>query len=178
MLQSGMRAPMGIKVKGPDLETIEKVGLELERLLKMVPSVEPATVVADRIVGKPYLEVDIDRQAIAQYGINLKQVLDVIEYAIGGRRITTTVEGRERYPVRVRYMRELRDEIETLGKVLVPAPDGTQIPLMQLAEIIYVRGPSVIKGEGTFLVGYVLFDPHRASNYPNQPYLKRRMGSP
>ncbi len=158
MLQSGMRAPMGIKVKGPDLETIEQVGLELERLLKEVPSVEPAAVIADRIVGKPYLEIDIDRRAIARYGISLRQVQDVIEVAIGGKTITTTVEGRERYPVRVRYMRELRDNIESLSTILVPAPDGTQIPIGQLAEIRYIRGPQAIKSEDTFLVGYVLFD--------------------
>jgi len=158
MLQSGMRAPMGVKVKGPDLDTIEQVGLQIERLLKEVPSVEPSAVIADRIVGKPYLEIDIDRDAIARYGIKIRQVQDVIEVAIGGRKITTTVEGRERYPVRVRYMRELRDQIETLERVLVPAPDGTQIPLEQLAEIRYVRGPQAIKSEDTFLIGYVLFD--------------------
>jgi Cu(I)/Ag(I) efflux system membrane protein CusA/SilA len=158
MLQSGMRAPMGIKIKGPDLDAIENVGLEFERFLKEVPSVEPSAVIADRIVGKPYLEIDIDRDAIARYGISIRKIQDVIEVAIGGRRITTTVEGRERYPVRVRYMRELRDHIETLGKILVPAADGAQIPLIQLAEIRYVRGPQVIKSEDTFLVGYVLFD--------------------
>jgi Cu(I)/Ag(I) efflux system membrane protein CusA/SilA len=158
MLQSGMRAPMGVKVKGPDLETIDKVGLNIERLLKEVPSVEPAAVIADRIVGKPYIEIDIDREAIARYGVHIRNVQDVIEVAIGGRRITTTVEGRERYPVRVRYMRELRDSIETIGKILVPASDGAQIPLIQLAEIKYLRGPQAIKSEDTFLVGYVLFD--------------------
>ncbi|MHC4444987.1 MAG: efflux RND transporter permease subunit [Planctomycetota bacterium] len=158
MLQSGMRAPMGVKVKGPDLESIEKVGLQIERFLKEVPSVEPAAVVADRIVGKPYLEIDIDRKAIARYGIKLQKVQDVIEVAIGGKRITTTVEGRERFPVRVRYLRELRDTIESLDKILVPAPDGAQIPLVQLADINYVRGPQAIKSEDTFLVGYVLFD--------------------
>jgi Cu(I)/Ag(I) efflux system membrane protein CusA/SilA len=158
MLQSGMRAPMGVKVKGPDLETIEAVGLEIEGLLKQVPSVEASAVIADRVVGKPYLEIDIDREAIARYGIHLRKVQDVIEIAIGGRRITTTVEGRERYPVRVRYMRELRDDIESLGRILVPAPDGTQIPLIQLAVIRYVRGPQVIKSEDTFLTSYVLFD--------------------
>jgi len=134
MLQSGMRAPMGIKVKGPNLETIEQVGLQLERYLKEVPTIEPATVNADRIVGKPYLEIDIDRSAIARYGINVQQVQDVIETALGGRTITTTVEERERYPVRVRYARELRDNIETLERILVPAPDGTQVPLRQLVE--------------------------------------------
>ncbi|HUU82540.1 MAG TPA: efflux RND transporter permease subunit [Phycisphaerae bacterium] len=158
MLQSGMRAPMGVKVKGPDLESIEQVGLAIERFLKEVPAVEPSAVIADRIIGKPYLEIDIDRQAIARYGIMVRQVQDVIEIAIGGKRLTTTVEGRERFPVRVRYLRELRDSIEALEKILVPAPDGTQIPLIQLARIEYVRGPQVIKSEDTFLIGYVLFD--------------------
>ena len=158
MLQSGMRAPMGLKIKGPDLETIEKVGLRIEQLLKEVPSVEPAAVNADRIVGKPYLEVHIDRGAIARYGIMLQRVQNVIEVAIGGKRVTNTVEGRERYPVRVRYPRELRDTMESLGKILVPGPGGLQIPLAQLAEIRYVRGPQVIKSEDTFLIGYVLFD--------------------
>jgi Cu(I)/Ag(I) efflux system membrane protein CusA/SilA len=115
-------------------------------------------VIADRIVGKPYLEIDIDRQAIARYGVNVGHVQEVIEVAIGGMRITTTVEGRERYPVRVRYMRELRDQIETMGKILVPAAGGAQIPLIQLATINYVRGPQAIKSEDTFLVGYVVFD--------------------
>jgi len=158
MLQSGMRAPMGVKVKGPDLDTIDRVGLDIERFLKEVPSVEPTAVIADRIVGKPYIEIDIDRDAIARYGIMIRQVQDVIEVAIGGRRITTTVEGRERFGVRVRYVRELRDQIESLGKILVPAAGGAQIPLIQLAEIRYLRGPQAIKSEDTFLVGYVLFD--------------------
>jgi Cu(I)/Ag(I) efflux system membrane protein CusA/SilA len=158
MLQSGMRAPMGVKVKGPDLDTIDRVGLEIERLLKDVPSVEPTAVIADRIVGKPYIEIDIDRDAIARYGIHIRKIQDVIEVAIGGRRITTTVEGRERYGVRVRYVRELRDQIESLDKILVPAANGPQIPLIQLADIRYVRGPQAIKSEDTFLIGYVLFD--------------------
>jgi len=158
MLQSGMRAPMGVKVRGPDLETIERVVLEIERHLKDVPRVNSASVIADRIVGKPYLEIHIDRRAIARYGINLKHVQDVIEVGIGGKRITTTVEGRERYPVRVRYLRELRDDIEALERILVPAADGAQIPLGQLAVIEYARGPQMIKSEDTFLVGYVLFD--------------------
>ena len=158
MLQSGMRAPMGIKVKGPNLEAIEKVGLELERYLKEVSAVEASAVFADRIVGKPYLEIDIDRRATARYGIPLKRVQDVIEVAIGGKRVTNTVEGRERYPVRVRYLRELRGSIESLEDILVPASDGAQIPLGQLATINYLRGPQVIKSEDTFLIGYVLFD--------------------
>ncbi|MFO7898315.1 MAG: efflux RND transporter permease subunit, partial [Planctomycetota bacterium] len=158
MLQSGMRAPMGVKIKGPDLKTIERVGLRIEELLKQVPSVQPDTVVADRIIGKPYIEIEVDRDAIARHNIHVRQVQDVIEVAIGGRRITTTVEGRERYPVRIRYQRELRDQIEELANILVPAPDGTQVPLGQLTEIRYVRGPQVLKGEDTNLVGYVVFD--------------------
>lgn len=158
MLQSGMRAPMGVKVKGPDLDSVERAGLDIERFLKEVPQVEPSAVIADRIVGKPYLEIDIDRAAIARYGLQIEDVQDVIEVAIGGRRLTTTVEGRKRFPVRVRYQRERRDQIESLGQVLVPALDGAQIPLAQLTDIRYVRGPEAIKSEDTFLIGYVLFD--------------------
>jgi len=158
MLQTGMRAPMGVKVKGHDLATIERVGRQIEDLLKEVEGVEPAAVFADRIIGKPYLEIHIDRTAIARYGLRIDDVQNVIEIAIGGKPITTTVEGRERYPVRVRYPRELRNTLESIGAILVPAPTGQQIPLRQLATIEYTRGPQSIKSEDTFLVGYVLFD--------------------
>lgn len=158
MLQSGMRAPMGMKVFGPDLATLEKVSLEMERYLKQVPSIKSEAVFADRIVGKPYLEIAIDREAIARYGIKIQMMQDVIEVAIGGKPLTQTVEGRERYPVRVRYQRELRDSFEEIENVLIAAPDGTQIPLKELASIEYIRGPQVIKSEDTFLVGYVIFD--------------------
>ena len=99
MLQTGMRAPMGIKLRAPNLETLDQMAVELERLVREVPAVRRETVNAERVMGKPYLEIDIDRRAIAQYGIDLQQVQDVIEIAIGGKMITTTVEGRERYPV-------------------------------------------------------------------------------
>mgnify|MGYP006083672653 CR=1 FL=1 len=158
MLQSGMRAPMGLKVYGPNLETIEKVAFDMERLLKEVPTIKADAVLADRMIGKPYLEIDIDRESIARYGISIRMVQDVIEVALGGKTITTTVEGRERYPVRVRYLRELRDDIEEIEGILIASMDGTQIPLRELAEINYVRGPQVIKSEDTFLVGYVIFD--------------------
>jgi Cu(I)/Ag(I) efflux system membrane protein CusA/SilA len=158
MLQSGMRAPMGIKVKGPTLPVIEEFGLKLEQYLKQVPSIMPAAVTADRIVGKPYLEIVINRDAIARYGITVAKVQNVIDSAVGGRVITTTVEGRERYPVRVRYQRELRDSIEALENILVASATGEQIQLSRLADIKYIRGPQVIKSEDTFLVGYVLFD--------------------
>ena len=158
MLQSGLRAPMGVQIKGPDLASIETFALEIQRKLKQVPSVKSSAVSADRTAGKPYLEIEVDREAIARYGIRVQQVQDVIEVAVGGKRIATTVEGRERYPLRVRYMREFRDSIEELKRVLVAAPGGVQIPLGQLTNIRYARGPQVIKGEDGFLVGYVLFD--------------------
>ncbi|GAB4234304.1 MAG: efflux RND transporter permease subunit [Ekhidna sp.] len=158
MLQTGMRAPMGIKVYGPDLQTIQDFGLQLEDILKQVPSVKAEAVFADRIVGKPYMHLNINREQIGRYGLNIEDVQQTIETAIGGMKITTTVEGRERFPVRVRYPRELRDDPESLAKVLIPTPTGAQIPLGQLVEIEYVRGPQAIKSEETFLVGYVLFD--------------------
>ena len=158
MLSTGMRAPMGIKVFGPDLETIEKVGYELETILKEVPTVEAGAVFADRVVGKPYLEIEIDRVAIGRYGLKIEDMQAVLGSAIGGMKLTTTVEGRERFPVRVRYAREFRDNPDDLKKVLIPTPSGAQIPLIELAQINYVRGPQVIKSEDTFLVSYVIFD--------------------
>jgi Cu(I)/Ag(I) efflux system membrane protein CusA/SilA len=158
MLQTGMRAPMGIKVYGPDLKTIENFGLQLEEILKNVPSVKKEAVFADRIVGKPYLHLNINRDEISRYGLNVEDVQQTIETAIGGMKITSTVEGRERFPVRVRYPRELRDDPEALGKILLPTPTGAQIPIRQVVDFEYERGPQAIKSEETFLVGYVLFD--------------------
>lgn len=158
MLQTGMRAPMGIKIYGPDLRTIENFGLELENILKTVPSVKKEAVFADRIVGKPYLQLAIDREAISRYGLTVEDVQQTIETAIGGMQITSTVQGRERFPVRVRYPRELRDDPETLKKVFIPTSSGAQIPLTELVNIQYVQGPQVVKSENTFLVGYVLLD--------------------
>ena len=158
MLQTGMRAPMGIKVYGPDLKTIENFGLQLENILKEVPSVKAEAVFADRIVGKPYIHLNINRDEISRYGLNIEDVQQTIETAIGGMKITSTVEGRERFPVRVRYPRELRDDPEALGKILMPTPTGAQIPLSQIVDFEYIRGPQAIKSEETFLVGYVLFD--------------------
>lgn len=158
MLQTGMRAPMGIKVYGPDLKTIQDFGIELEAILKQVPSVKAEAVFADRIVGKPYLQMNINRSAIARYGLSVEKVQQIIETAVGGMNVTTTVEGRERYPVRVRYPRELRDDPEKIKKILVPTPTGVQVPLGELISLEFVRGPQMIKSEETFLVGYVLFD--------------------
>ncbi|MEW6667648.1 MAG: efflux RND transporter permease subunit [Thermodesulfobacteriota bacterium] len=158
MLQSGINASMGVKISGPNLEAIQETALEMEKLLRQVPGVHPDTVIADRIIGKPYLEIHINRRAAAQYGATVQEIQDIVETAIGGRLITTTVEGRERYSVRVRYLRERRDELESLGRVLVSTPLATQIPLSQVADLRFVRGPDMIKSEDTFLVGYVLFD--------------------
>ena len=158
MLATGMRAPMGIKVFGPTLESIEKVGYELEDILKEVPSVNPSTVFADRVVGKPYLEIKLNRQAMSRYGLTIKDMQMQLSVAVGGKQLTTTVEGRERFPVRVRYAREFRDNPDDIKKILIPTPAGVQVELGELASIDYVRGPQVIKSEDTFLTGYVIFD--------------------
>ncbi|HDY87286.1 MAG TPA: cation transporter, partial [bacterium] len=158
MLQTGMRAPMGIKVKGPDLKTIEAFGLQLEGLLKQAEGVKEQAVFADRIVGKPYLLIDIKREQLARYGISIMDVQEVLQVAVGGMPLTQTVEGRERYGVRVRYPRELRGNPEDLKKIYVPVEKGSPVPLGELVDIRYEQGPQVIKSEDTFLVGYVLFD--------------------
>jgi Cu(I)/Ag(I) efflux system membrane protein CusA/SilA len=158
MLQTGMRAPMGIKVYGPDLQTIEHFGLQLENYLKEVPSVKKEAVFADRIVGKPYLELDIDRDEISRYGMNVLDVQDFIETAIGGMKLSTTVEGRERFPIRVRYAREFRDDPDAIENLQIPTPLGNYIPLSQVAKISYRPGPDMIRAEDSFLVGYVLLD--------------------
>ncbi len=158
MLATGMRAPMGIKVFGPTLEIIEKTGYELEKILKEVPSVEPSTVFADRVVGKPYLEIKLNRQNMSRYGMTVKDMQTQLSVAVGGKQLTSTVEGRERFPVRVRYAREFRDNPDDLKRILIPTPSGEQVPLSELASVDYVRGPQMIKSEDTFLTSYVIFD--------------------
>jgi len=158
MLQTGMRAPMGIKVKGQNLKQIEAFGIQLEGILKDVEGVKTEAVFADRIVGKPYLLIDIDREKIARYGISISAIQNVLKVAVGGMVLTQTVEGRERYGVRVRYPRELRANPTDLESIYIPAEKGSPIPLSELATIRYEQGPQVIKSEDTFLVGYVLFD--------------------
>lgn len=158
MLQTGMRAPMGIKVQGPDLKTIESVGLELEKHLKNVDGVKDAAVFADRIVGKPYLLLDIDRDIISRHGLTIAKVQEYIQAAVGGMSMTTTVEGRERYSIRIRYPRELRDDPEVLKRIYIPTATGQQIPLGDLIKIQFEQGAQSIKSEDGFLIGYVLFD--------------------
>ncbi|GFD73939.1 cation transporter [Tenacibaculum sp. KUL113] len=158
MLQTGMRAPMGIKVKGQDLKQIEAFGVELEGVLKEVEGVKKEAVFADRIVGKPYLLIDIDREKLARYGVAIQTVQDVLKVAVGGMQLSQTIEGRERYGIRVRYPRELRSDPTDLENIYVPVTKGAPIPLSELATIRYEQGPQMIKSEDTFLIGYVLFD--------------------
>ncbi|MFC4675042.1 efflux RND transporter permease subunit [Dysgonomonas termitidis] len=158
MLSTGMRAPMGIKVSGPDLESIEKGGKALETALKDIPSILPSTVFYDRAVGAPYIEIKLNRQNMARYGITVADLQEVISAAVGGMPLTTTVEGRERFPVRLRYPRELRENPEELSRLIIPTATGAQIPLGEVADIEYTKGAQMIQSENTFLLGYVIFD--------------------
>ncbi|MBU2995369.1 efflux RND transporter permease subunit [Cellulophaga baltica] len=158
MLQTGMRAPMGIKVKGQDLGQIEAFGLQLETILKQAEGVKEQAVFADRIVGKPYLLIDIKRERLVRYGMSIMDIQQILQVAVGGMPLTQTVEGRERYGIRVRYPRELRGNPDDLKKIYVPVEKGSPVPLGELVDIRYEQGPQVIKSEDTFLIGYVLFD--------------------
>jgi Cu(I)/Ag(I) efflux system membrane protein CusA/SilA len=158
MLSTGMRAPMGLKVYGPDLESIEKAGLELENALKEVGSIKASSVFYDRAVGAPYLEIRLKREAMARYGMTIGDVQEILQVALGGMALSSSVEGRERFPIRVRYARELRDNPDDIKRILVPGSNGVQVPLSEIADIDYTRGAQMIKSENTFLVGYVIFD--------------------
>jgi Cu(I)/Ag(I) efflux system membrane protein CusA/SilA len=156
MLTTGVRTPVGIKIFGPDLQEIEKIGKHLETVLKDVPGTR--SVYAERVFGGYFLDFDIKREEIARYGLTVTDVGRVIESAIGGENIDTTIEGRERYPINVRYLRELRDTPEKLRRVLVETPTGAQVPLAQLATLRFVSGPPMIRDEDGMLTGYVYVD--------------------
>jgi len=158
MLQTGMRAPIGMKIFGPDLKSIEQFGFEMEKHLKQVQGVKPASVFADRTVGKPYLQISIKRNMISRFGLTVQDIQNQLSSAIGGKTLTSTVEGRERFAVRVRIARDYRDSPEDLENILIQTRSNTFIPLKQLANIEYSPGPQLIKSENTFLVGYVIFD--------------------
>jgi len=158
MLSTGMRAPMGLKVYGPDLESIEKAGMKFEKVLKEVPSVKAPSVFYDRAVGAPYLEIKLNREAMARYGMSISDVQEILQVAVGGMSLSNSVEGRERFPIRVRYARELRDNPDDIKRILIPAMNGVQVPLGEVADIDYTRGAQMIRSENTFLVGYVIFD--------------------
>jgi Cu(I)/Ag(I) efflux system membrane protein CusA/SilA len=156
MLSTGIRTTLGIKIFGPDLAAIERIGGEIERRLSTVPGT--ASIFAERSFGGRYLDIRPDRQAIARYGLAVGDVQRVIATAVGGMNITSIVEGRERYPVQVRYARDLRDDPSRLGRVLVATPRGAQVPLSQLADIGYAAGAPMIKSENAQLVGTVFID--------------------
>ena len=156
MLTTGVRTPIGIKVYGADLEEIESIGERLEAILKGLPGTR--SVFAERVAGGYFVDFDLNRDALARYGLSVAQAQDVIMSAVGGENVTTTIEGRARFPVNVRYPRELRDDIETLQGVLVMTPAGAQIPLAQVAKVESVIGPSMIRNENGLLAGYVYVD--------------------
>ena len=153
MITTGVRSPVGIKVLGPDLKTIEKIGLEIEQALANVPGTKSAF--AERLNEGYYLDLIINRREAARYGLMVGDVQAVITSAIGGETVTTTVEGRERYPVNVRYKRELRDDPDRLKRVLIPTPSGAQIPLGQIADLVITQGPPSIADEAGALAGLV-----------------------
>jgi Cu(I)/Ag(I) efflux system membrane protein CusA/SilA len=153
MITTGVRSPVGIKVLGPDLKTIEKIGLEIEHVLANVPGTKSAF--AERLNEGYYLDLTVNRREAARYGLTVGDVQGVITSAIGGETVTTTVEGRERYPVNVRYKRELRDDPDRLKRVLIPTPSGAQIPLGQIAEMVITQGPPSIADEAGALAGLV-----------------------
>ncbi|MBI4430563.1 MAG: efflux RND transporter permease subunit, partial [Candidatus Omnitrophica bacterium] len=156
MLSTGVRTPIGIKIFGADLKQIEQIGTHLESILRQVSGTR--SVYAERAAGGYFVDFDIKREELARYGLTVEDVQMIIMSAIGGENITTTVEGRERYSVNVRYSRELRDDIEKLKRVLVPTALGQQIPLTQLADIQLVSGPAMIRNENGLLAGYVYVD--------------------
>ena len=156
MLSTGIRSNLGIKVFGPNLEIIERIGVEIENVLQDVPGTRSAF--ADRVMGGYYVDFNVKRFEAARYGLTVDDVLEIVETAVGGKNIAYTIEGRERYPINVRYPRELRDNIEALRRVLVPTPTGAQVPISLLAEISYMQGPPMIRDEDGQLVGYVFVD--------------------
>jgi Cu(I)/Ag(I) efflux system membrane protein CusA/SilA len=156
MLTTGVRTPIGIKIFGANLTEIQRIGQELEALLRTVPGTR--SVYAERVTGGYFVDFDPRREELARYGLTIEQVQDVITSAIGGENVTTTIEGRERFPVNVRYPRELRDSLDRLQRVLVATPSGAQVPLQQLARIDLIQGPAMLRDENGFLAGYVYVD--------------------
>ncbi len=156
MLSTGIRTPIGIKVYGADLAVIEKVGIDVEAAVRTVPGAR--SVYAERTAGGYFLDFDLRRADLARYGLSVEEAQRVLQSAIGGESVTTTVEGRERYTVSVRYAREMRDSLAALQRVLVPAPSGAQVPMAQIADIRMTTGPAMIRDENGMLAGYVYVD--------------------
>jgi len=156
MLTTGVRTPVGIKIFGPDLVEIEKIGGHLEMIMKDIPGTR--SVYAERVAGGYFVDFNLKRDQLARYGLSVADAQNVVMFAIGGNNITTTIEGRARYPVNVRYPRELRDNMERLKQVLVSTPGGAEIPISEIADIKRVSGPSMIRDENGMLAGYVFVD--------------------
>jgi Cu(I)/Ag(I) efflux system membrane protein CusA/SilA len=156
MLSTGIQTPVGIKIAGPDLSELQRIGQEVEATLRGMPGTQ--SVYAERVVGGNYLDFDIDRRQIARYGLTVADVQDVIQTAIGGLNVGQTVEGLERYPINLRYSRELRHDVASLRRVLVSTPGGAQIPLGQLARLEFRKGPAAIKTENARPNAYVYVD--------------------
>jgi Cu(I)/Ag(I) efflux system membrane protein CusA/SilA len=156
MLSTGIKTPVGIKIAGPDLEVLERLGRQVEAVVRDLPGTLSAY--AERVMGGSYVDVNIDRQAAARFGLTVGDVQDVVASAIGGMNVDWTVEGLERYPINVRYPRELRDNIEKLSEVVVPTPTGAQVPLGQVADIRTRQGPPSIKSEGARPNAWVYVD--------------------
>lgn len=156
MLSTGIKTPVGIKISGPNLDTLQSIGEKVEAVMRTVPGTLSAY--AERTVGGNYIDLNINRQEAARYGLTIQDVEDVIQSAMGGMNVTTTVEGLERFPVNLRYGREQRDNIEDLKRVLVPTPTGAQVPMEQLADFTVHKGPMVIKTEGTIPNAWVYVD--------------------
>ena len=156
MLTTGFRTKLGVKVFGADLKEIEKIAVQIENALSDFP--DTRSVFAERTTGGYFLDFDVNREAAARYGLRVGDVNDIIESAIGGKTIATTVEGRERYPINVRYARDFREDLDALKRVLVPTPTGAQVPISLLADISYKTGPPSIRNENAQLVGFVFVD--------------------
>jgi Cu(I)/Ag(I) efflux system membrane protein CusA/SilA len=156
MLATGIKTPVGVKIAGPDLDVLERLGREVEAAVQDLPGTRSAY--AERVMGGSFLDIEVDRRAAARYGLTSGDVQDVIMAAVGGMNVTTTVEGLERYPVNVRYPRALRDDLPALRQVLVPTPTGAQIPLGQLASFSYEAGPPMVKSENARPNAWVFVD--------------------
>lgn len=156
MLSTGIKTPVGIKLMGPDLQTLSDLGEQIEAVIRQVPGT--GSVISERVTGGNYIDFVIHREAAARYGLTVGDVQDIIMSAVGGMNVTTTVEGLERYPVNVRYSRELRDDLPSLKRVLIPTPSGTQIPLEQVADIQINKGPAVIKSENARRTAWLYVD--------------------
>jgi Cu(I)/Ag(I) efflux system membrane protein CusA/SilA len=156
MLSTGIRTSVGVKIFGPDLIEINRLGRQIESAVLTVPGTRSAF--AERVSEGYYLDFELRRDTIARYDLTVADVQDVIQSAVGGANVTTTIEGRQRFPVNVRYGRAFRDDLDQLGRVLVETPMGAQVPLGQLAELKITSGPTQIRSEAARLVGYVYVD--------------------